>query len=81
MSGDLLAKQRFGRLVVLWSLGRKRPNPDQRSREIYKCQCDCGGVVDVEHYQLTRGKTKSCGCLRRELSSERRRQRKEKTYA
>ena len=81
MSGDLLAKQRFGRLVVIKSIGWTTTTEQRRARHIYKCRCDCGAVTLVEHWQLLRGKTKSCGCLRRELSSERRRQRKEKTYA
>lgn len=29
----------------------------------YLCKCDCGNETIVGFYQLTRGNTKSCGCL------------------
>jgi hypothetical protein len=32
----------------------------------YECQCDCGKTHIAFRYQLLRGYTKSCGCLRRE---------------
>lgn len=44
---------RFGRLTVLMGEGRQ-----------IKCQCDCGAIKNVSRYNLIRGNTKSCGCLR-----------------
>lgn len=29
----------------------------------WECQCDCGKLLIVEGYKITRGNTKSCGCL------------------
>lgn len=32
----------------------------------YKCQCDCGTLRDVKANSIHGGRSKSCGCLRRE---------------
>ena len=76
MNGTSIEAKRFGRLVVLSLLGKTTARPGRRSRIIWTCRCDCGNRSLVEHWQLLRGKTKSCGCLRRELSSIRKRGRK-----
>ena len=61
-----LVGQRFGRLVVL-------ERADKGSNGVFwLCRCDCGNLSTVRGYLLTRGKTKSCGCLSQE---NRRRQR------
>ena len=52
--------QRFGRLVLL-----------ERRGVNYLCQCDCGKETIVYRGNLTGGVTKSCGCLRKETTSER----------
>lgn len=56
---------RYGRLTVL-SLAHKK-----RQTAHWKCQCDCGKIVVVAGYSLRSGKTQSCGCLHREISSAR----------
>lgn len=33
------------------------------------CQCDCGEVRSVSIYSLKKGLSKSCGCLKREITS------------
>ena len=55
-----LTGQRFGRLFVVEPL-RVRP-----SKIDWKCRCDCGAVCTVSGTNLRRGKTQSCGCLRRD---------------
>ncbi len=35
------------------------------------CRCECGSVRSVKGTMLTPGRSKSCGCLSRDLSSER----------
>lgn len=47
--------QRFGRLLVL-----------KYSGGLWQCQCDCGVIKGIVGYELLSGKTKSCGCLKRE---------------
>ncbi len=56
---DFIGK-RFGRLVVV------EPTEERRTGHIlWKCQCDCGNIVNVLGYCLLRGTTQSCGCLRK----------------
>lgn len=57
-----LTGRRYGRLVVLESLGVRKNNG--KSRRHWKCLCDCGNVVEVNGNNLHTLKTRSCGCLR-----------------
>jgi hypothetical protein len=64
LRGKLLASgQRFGRLTVL-----KRVPPKKGHRSGWLCVCDCGNETTVITNHLTRGNTKSCGCLHIELN-------------
>ena len=57
-----LTGQRFGRLVVL-----ERTGSDSRGEALWRCQCDCGNVIDVLSSNLrAKNHTLSCGCYRRE---------------
>lgn len=56
-----LTGQKFGRLSVLSYAGQRG-----RRRTMWKCQCDCGNVVEVEATHLRAGHTKSCGCITKE---------------
>ncbi|GAW98093.1 AP2 domain-containing protein [Secundilactobacillus mixtipabuli] len=62
-----LTNQRFGRLVVTKYYGNNAAN----SNAMWLCQCDCGNKTVVDGVRLRSGITKSCGCLRRDLSSKR----------
>ena len=53
--------QRFGRLIVL-----KRVGTDKHGNTLWKCKCDCGNIAIVSMGALTKGHTKSCGCLSKE---------------
>jgi hypothetical protein len=59
-----LTGQRFGRLVAL----RKYEIPSKVTRWV--CVCDCGNETRSFKTALKRGQAQSCGCLRRELSSQ-----------
>lgn len=52
--------RRFGLLTVLYPTGKKNAS----NNSIYRCQCDCGGVIDLATSQLISGNNRSCGCLR-----------------
>ena len=56
-----LVGRRFGRLIVieLYDVDKTR---DKR----WKCRCDCGSETLVRGSKLRNGRTKSCGCLRKE---------------
>lgn len=58
-----LSGQRFGRLVVI----SRHENLGKHVR--WSCVCDCGGSVTVSSTHLRTGHTKSCGCVRKEISS------------
>jgi len=57
----------FGRLYVESIKGKTKDN----KRYIYHCKCICGNDCDVLGELLSSGKTKSCGCLRKETTSKR----------
>ena len=54
-----LTGQRFGKLVCLEKTSIKK-----HSNYIWKCKCDCGNITYVEASCLTKGDTKSCGCIK-----------------
>ena len=61
-----LIGQKFGKLTVLYRAG-----PSNNREVIWHCKCDCGKEIDVVAHSLTTGNTKSCGCLNKQLASER----------
>ena len=56
----------FGRLTVIRKL------PSKNNTSLWECLCQCGGKAKVSGSGLNSGSTKSCGCLRRESTSQRR---------
>ena len=56
-----LTGQKFGRWTVLEYVGNGK----------WLCKCDCGTERTVRANRLKSGASKSCGCLKDELSSER----------
>src|SRR5438132_13681286 len=54
---------RFGRLVVLEPA---QHNPG--AHLLWLCRCDCGNITSAQATSLLSGKTKSCGCLRKETT-------------
>jgi hypothetical protein len=61
---DLIG-QRFSRLVVVAEAGR---TPAKQT--LWLCRCDCGGTATPVTTKLRMGRTRSCGCLKRELIAE-----------
>lgn len=55
-----------GRLLVL---SRAENGPSGHAR--WNCRCSCGTSVIVSGAHLANGKTRSCGCLMRDLTSQR----------
>ena len=58
---DLTGK-RFGRLVVVRRVS-DHIKPNGKKLVMWECKCDCGNVKEILGSNLTRGLTKSCGCL------------------
>jgi len=60
----------FGRLTVWVENGR-----DKGGRVLWLCICECGNLKTVLGNSLIRGITRSCGCLSKEMASNRLRER------
>lgn len=54
-----IENQKFNRLFVL-------EKDYSKKRTAYSCLCDCGNKIVVTTDRLVSGKTKSCGCLKKE---------------
>jgi hypothetical protein len=59
-----LVGKRFGRLFVKSDGKYERKNG--HSFYYYLCECSCGKTKEILGWNLSRGLTKSCGCLERE---------------
>lgn len=57
--------KRFGRWTVI-----STSTPVGYDRK-WQCRCECGNTKSVFECHLRRGKSKSCGCLTREVNAER----------
>lgn len=57
-----LTGKKFGRLLVDEEHGRTK-----NKQVLWKCVCDCGGIVYLTTACLNSGNTKSCGCLHKEI--------------
>lgn len=54
--------QRFGKLIAI------EPTDIRKNRKIlWKCICDCGNICYISVSSLKNNKTKSCGCLFKEM--------------
>ena len=60
-----LTNMRFGKLIAL------EPT-EKRSGTciVWKCQCDCGNIIEVRSNSLTTGNTSSCGCTNYSIGEE-----------
>lgn len=59
--------QRFGRLIAL----KPTENRSSKGSIMWLCKCDCGTIKEISIANLRNKRTKSCGCLARELTSKR----------
>lgn len=66
MSLEDFVNERYGRLVAVEFVGRSK-----WGHQVWLFQCDCGKTKTIDRTHVTRGTTKSCGCLRSQLTSER----------
>lgn len=55
----------FDRLIII-----KEVDKDNNGKRKFLCKCSCGNEKIVRLNDLKSGKTKSCGCLQKEKSSE-----------
>lgn len=58
--------KKYGRLTVVKLSDKKHSRV-----YLWECKCDCGNTVFVDKHKLKTSHTLSCGCLRKELATER----------
>jgi len=58
-----LTGQTFNRLTVIKRVGSNKAN----GNALWLCRCVCGNKINADSYALRHGKTKSCGCLAKEI--------------
>ena len=56
-----ISGHRFGRLRVV-----ERAGSGTDGHAMWRCACDCGGAKVAAGHNLRGGRTRSCGCLRRD---------------
>lgn len=56
-----ISGEKFGRLLVIRFVGKTK-----NGNAKWLCKCDCGGEKIVSSYSLRSGRTKSCGCIKKE---------------
>lgn len=61
--------ERHGRLIAL----HKLPYSDKKGQALWRFECDCGKKPVALATLVNIGKTKSCGCLRREITGNKNR--------
>ena len=59
-----LRNKKFGRLTPLYRIKNKN------GKTRWRCQCDCGNIIDVGASNLKQGTTKSCGCYKIEVNQK-----------
>ena len=62
---------RYNRWTVI-GYADDRISPSGTRNTYIKCRCDCGFLKDIYIYSVVKGKSKSCGCLLKEIGSDRR---------
>lgn len=60
-----LSGQTFGRLTAISQVSETGPS-------VWLCSCTCGNTKNISANKLKGGRTASCGCLRKEVTSKRR---------
>ena len=63
-----LSETIFGRLRVIKRAPARRSTTTGKKYVFWECKCSCGKTIEVNGTSLKTGQTKSCGCLKREIS-------------
>lgn len=70
MKAEELCGKKFGRLTVVKRC-ENYVSPKGVTRSNWLCKCDCGNELKVTADKLKSGNTKSCGCLKNEITVQR----------
>lgn len=69
-----MISQKFGRLLVVEEAApivRSYPYRASHKERRFLCMCDCGQSRVASAFHLRSGRTRSCGCLKREVTAAR----------
>jgi hypothetical protein len=58
--------ERYGRLTIIKVI-EPIIEPSGNKRKMVLCECECGNFKNIRLSDLRSGKTKSCGCLQKEI--------------
>ena len=61
-----LKGQKFARLTVISKTSERKSGS-----VVWLCKCDCGNIKKVSAHSLRKGNTRSCGCLKSDVTSKR----------
>lgn len=64
-SEEYMIGRKFGRLTVIES-GGEHYFPGGKHSDTWICKCDCGIIKTIFGYHLRSGRSKSCGCSKKE---------------
>ena len=64
-----------GQKFTRWTVQKLHPEKDEHSFYQYDCVCDCGTIKTQNRGAIMSGRSKSCGCLNKELTSVRSKER------
>lgn len=71
---DKIINKKYGKLTVIKFIERTERITKKGTKNGYKyfflCKCECGNTKVVEWKKLKSGNTKSCGCIRKEKTSQ-----------
>lgn len=70
MKADCLENKKFGRLTVI-KMVENYVSPSGTTRSQWLCKCDCGNHIITTADKLKNGNTKSCGCLKSDVTTKR----------
>lgn len=62
-----IAGKKFNRWTVIEYVGQYS---DREKRAVWKCKCECGNIGIIRGSDLRSGRSKSCGCLQKEMAVE-----------
>jgi len=62
-----LTKNIVGMTFYRWEVVAEEPERGKNGDKLFKCICQCGVINSLRSGDLTKGKSRSCGCLRKEI--------------
>lgn len=62
-----MPNQKFGRLTIIREVEPKIYASGRKDRYV-ECICECGKICKVKFHTLRRGRVRSCGCLKTEMT-------------